>query len=135
MSITHQQHLQMEADIEAGGFCLSALEAILASRGVSNVAELERSVYKTTPCGPYMAFKRHSGLVHVFGFGCVSNGDVRSILIGSVVEGSDAEIAAEWIDLVKYEEPEEAVAAFNQAVDWVNDRANEVADEMRGEQQ
>lgn len=123
--MNERQYHSMNADIETGGFILAALEAILEHWDAENVEQLERSVYKHTACGPWLAVKLHDGTMRNSDeLSDVKNGDVRCLLVGSIVEGSDAEVAADPIDLIEYEEPADAVAAFNVTVQWVDDEAS-----------
>lgn len=132
--MNEQTYHRMNADIEAGGVCLAALEAILKDHWADNVAQLYRSIYKYTPCGPWLSVKLHDGTMrHCDELHDVKNGDVRGLMVGSIVEGSDAEVFADLIDLLKYEDPEEAVAAFSTTVDWVNDEACALWDEADAE--
>jgi hypothetical protein len=50
------------------------------------------------------------------------------------VEGSDADVCAEPIDLIAFEDPQEAVKAFNATVDWVNYKACALWDEANDEE-
>ena len=81
------------------------------------------SIYKYTECGPWLSVRLHDGTVrHCDQLQGIENGSVRALLVGSIVEGSDAEVTADWIDLL-IEDPDEAVLKFNAAVEWVNDEA------------
>jgi hypothetical protein len=64
----------------------------------------------------------------------VDKDEVRYLLVGSIVEGSDAEVCADWIDLVECESPEAAVALFNRTVEWVNDEACALWDKANAEE-
>ena len=59
----------------------------------------------------------------------VNKDEVRYLLVGSIVEGSDAEVTADWIDLLECETPEDAVKQFNDTVAWVNEQACALWDE------
>ena len=122
--MTESEFHQYESDREAGGYCLAALEAILSDNGSDmTVAALYRSIYKYTECGPWLSVRLHDGTVrHCDQLQGIENGSVRALLVGSIVEGSDAEVTADWIDLL-IEDPDEAVLKFNAAVEWVNDEA------------
>jgi len=94
-----------------------------------SVYSLYGSIYKYTPCGPWLSVRLHDGsIVHCTKLYGIGNQDVRALLVGSMVEGSDAEVTADWIDLAdpKYMEEggqEKLVADFNATVAWVNDEA------------
>ena len=116
---------KMQYDQEAGGVCLANLEAILSDNGSDmNVHALYRSIYKYTACGPWLSVQLHDGTcVHCDKLHTVGNGNVRALLVGSIVEGSDAEVTADPIDLLEYDDPAEAVRVFNATVEWVNGEA------------
>ena len=123
--MTENEYFKWQDDMEMGGRILANLEAILADNGSEmNVSALDRSLYKYTECGAHLSVQLHDGTWRHSGnlFG-IENGNVRQLLVGSIVEGSDAEVSADPIDLIDYEDPEEAVKVFNATVDWVNDEA------------
>ena len=101
------------------------LEAILSDNGSDmNVAALARSLYKYTECGAYLSVQLHDGTWRNSGdLTGIENSNVRQLLVGSIVEGSDAEVCADPIDLNEYKDPADAVKAFNDIVSWVNDEA------------
>lgn len=104
---------------------LSNLEAILSDNGARmDVSALDRSLYKYTECGAHLSVQLHDGTWrHSGNLTGIENDNVRQLLIGSIVEGSDAEVCADPIDLIEFDDPEEAVKVFNATVDWVNDEA------------
>ena len=114
-----------------GEHCNACLDAILADNGSDmTLPALYRSIYKYTECGPWLSVKTwdnrtfHCGELHK-----VDKDEVRYLLVGSIVEGSDAEVTADWIDLHAAESPEDAVVWFNATVAWVNDEACALWDE------
>ena len=133
--MTENEYLKWQDDIEMGGRILANLEAILADNGSEmSVSALDRSLYKYTECGAHLSVQLHDGTWrHSGNLLGIENGNVRQLLVGSIVEGSDADVCADPIDLIDYEDPEEAVKVFNTTVDWVNDEAcalwNEANDE------
>lgn len=124
----YQRHLD---NIEAGGICLENLEAILSDNGSEmNVAALYRSIYKYTECGLWLSVLLHDGTwKHCDQLHGIENGNVRALLVGSIVEGSDAEVTADQIDLLTFDDPADAVRTFTDAVAWVNDEACALWDE------
>ena len=127
--MNEQQFHRMNDDVEAGGFCLAALESILKAHGKASINDLYHHVYRQTPCGPWLSVKLHDGtLRHCDALDGIENGNIRAILVGSIIEGSDAEVTADWLDLLDYEEPEAAVVAFDTTVHWVNDSVDELAE-------
>lgn len=110
---------------------LENLDAILSDNGSDmTLPALYRSIYKYTECGPWLSVRTwdnrtfHCGHLHE-----VNKDEVRYLLVGSIVEGSDAEVTADWIDLLECETPEAAVKLFNDTVAWVNDEACRLWDE------
>lgn len=116
-----------EIDLERAGEsagkgqqCLANLLAILETYGSDNVGELARAVYKDNDWGPILSVRLHDGLwVHGTGLWLVQGKDVAALLITSIVEGSDAEVRADPVELVNYDEAAAAVAEFTGAVEWV----------------
>ncbi|NBT33374.1 MAG: hypothetical protein EBT13_16155, partial [Rhodobacteraceae bacterium] len=88
------EYLKMQDDLEAGGIILENLEAILSCNGSGmTVADLYRSIYRYTDCGPWLSVKLHDGTwKHCAQLSGIENGNIRSLLIGSIVEGSDADV-------------------------------------------
>ena len=135
--MTENEYLKWQDDIEMGGRILANLEAILADNGSEmSVSALDRSLYKYTECGAHLSVQLHDGTWrHSGNLLGIENGNVRQLLVGSIVEGSDAEVCADPIDLIDYEDPEEAVKVFNTTVDWVNDEACALWSEANEEDQ
>lgn len=119
------QYERMQENIGMGQHILSCVEAIIADNGAGDsIADVYRSTYKYTDCGPYTSVRLHTGeQVNCGELADVMNRDIAAILVGSIVEGSDVEITADWIELAECDTPEEAVSKFNAAVAWVNDEA------------
>jgi len=123
--MTENEYFRWQDDMEMGGRILANLEAILSDNGSEmSVSALDRSLYKYTECGAHLSVQLHDGTWrHSGNLLGIKNGDVRQLLVGSIVEGSDAEVCAEPIDLIDYEDPDKAVEVFNKTVGWVNDEA------------
>jgi hypothetical protein len=63
----------------------------------------------------------------------VDKNEVRYLLVGSIVENSDADVTADPIDLVECDSPEHAVELFNKTVERVNDEACALWEEANAE--
>lgn len=111
------------------------MNAILSDNGSSmNLHALYRSIYKYVDCGPWLTAKTWDNRE----FSCrkleaVDKDEVRYLLVGSIVEGSDAEVTGEWIDLLECESGEDAVARFWASVDEVNKEACALWEEANSE--
>ena len=133
--MTVREYQQQQDDQEAGGYCLASLAAILDCWGVENVERLDRAIYKYTDCGPHLSVWLHDGgWKHSGQLQGVTNGNVRSLLVGSIVEGSDADVTGTVLDLLTFDSDEEAVAAFNAQVDKVNAEACALWEEANEEE-
>ena len=122
--MTENEYFKWQDDMEIGLLILANLEAILQEFGEGKVHDLDRRIYKYTDCGAHLSVQlhdgtwRHSGNLHG-----IVNGDVRQLLVGSIVENSDAEVGADPIDLIAFDDPAKAVEVFNKTVDWVDKEA------------
>lgn len=104
--------------------CLVSLEAIFVSQEAENINDLYLGIYTNTDCGPWLSVELHDGSWrHCGQLKDVLSSDIRRIMVGSIVEGSDAEVCGDPIDLSNHD-PKSAVEAFNQSVEWVNDEAS-----------
>ena len=117
--VKHERDQELAAEGQHANACL---EAILSDNGT--LPALYRSIYKYNACGPWLSVQTWDGRL----FNCedlhkVDMYEVRYLLVGSIVEGSDAEVRADPIDLVECESPEQAVTLFSQTVERVNDEA------------
>ena len=131
--------VQYESDQELaaqGQHCNDCMDAILSDNGSDmTVRALYRSIYKYTECGPWLSVKTWDGRVfHCDKLREVNKDEVRYLLVGSIVEGSDAGVTADWIDLLECETPEKAVERFNRTVAWVNDEACALWDEANNDE-
>ena len=118
--------------IAMGQHANACLDAILSDNGsVPTLPALYRSIYA---CGPWLSVQTWDGRwFHCDELHEVDKNEVRYLLVGSIVEGSDAEVCADPIDLVECESPEAAVKLFNETVEWVNDEACALWDEVNKE--
>jgi hypothetical protein len=119
------EYERMQEQIAEGEHANACLDAILSDNGSDmTLPALYRSIYKYTECGPWLSVQTWDGRwFHCENLHKVDNRDVRYLLVGSIVEGSDADVTADPIDLVECDSPEAAVALFNRTVEWVNDEA------------
>lgn len=119
------QYERMQEQIAEGEHVNACLAAIFADDGCDpTLPALYRSIYKYTACGPHLSVQTWNGRwFHCQDLHKVDKNEVRYLLVGSIVEGSDADVTADPIDLMECESPEHAVALFNQTVEWVNDEA------------
>lgn len=129
------EYERMQEEVAMGQHCNACLDAILSDNGSDmTVRALYRSIYKYIECGPWLSVKTWDGRVfHCGDLHEVNKDEVRYLLVGSIVEGSDAEVTADWIDLLECESPEAAVKLFNDTVEWVNDEACALWDEANTE--
>ena len=127
--VKHERDQELAAEGQHANACL---DAILSDNGT--LPALYRSIYKYTDCGPWLSVQTWDGRwFHCEDLHKVDMYEVRYLLVGSIVEGSDAEVCADPIDLVECESPEQAVTLFSQTVEWVNDKANAENDEDEDE--
>jgi hypothetical protein len=131
--IEYYEMCEAAAEGEHANACL---DAILSDNGSDmTLPALYRSIYKYTDCGPWLSVKTwdnrtfHCDKLHE-----VNKDEVRYLLVGSIVEGSDAEVTADWIDLLECESPEDAVRQFNETVEWVNAEACILWEQANGEE-
>lgn len=129
------EYERLQDDLEAGAICLAALEEILSAIGGGmTVKDLARSIYKYTACGPWLSVQLHDGTWrHSGDLDGIQNGDVRALLVGSIVEGSDAEVIGTPIDLLKCDTEGSAIKAFDREVQSVNEEACRLWYEANGE--
>ena len=120
------EYFANEELIAEGQHCNACLDAILSDNGSDmTLPALYRSIYKYVPCGPWLSVQTWDNRTfHCNELDKVGKAEVRYLLVGSIVEGSDAEVCADWIDLLRCESPEDAVTQFNRTVEWVNDEAS-----------
>ena len=131
--------VQYERDQELaaqGQHCNACMDAILSDNGSDmTLPALYRSIYKYTACGPWLSVQTWDGRwFHCQDLHKVDKNEVRCLLVGSIVEGSDAEVTADWIDLLECESPDDAVNKFNDTVAWVNDEACALLEEANGDE-
>jgi hypothetical protein len=131
------QYERMQEQIAEGEHANACLDEILSDNGSDmTLPALYRSIYKYNACGPWLSVQTWDGRwFHCQDLHKVDKRDVRYLLVGSIVEGSDADVTADPIDLVECESPEHAVELFNKTVEWVNDEACALWEEANAEEE
>ena len=146
------EYEQMQESAAIGQALAECVNAIMAEYDATTLYDLQRGAYKYTACGPSVGFRLFDG-------SCIWNGDdrandpswvahVEDICIGSIVEGSDAEVPTVWLNLLgiadgsaricgKY--PDEtvgqlAVRRWYDVLEDVNDEACTLWHEANGEE-
>lgn len=136
--MNEREYHEMQENAATGQMIAANLQAILDDHDCENVAQLYRTIYKYTDCGPWLSVQLHDGTWrHCDNLHGIDNGNVRALKVGSIVEGSDAEVEADPIDLIRFDEEggeQLAVTTFNAAVEWVNDEASALWDDANGDE-
>jgi hypothetical protein len=118
-----EQHYAAASSAAQGAAALEGLRAIMAGYGAATLPELARRIYKDTACGATLGVKTwEGGAVWGSELAGITPGHVRVLVIGTIIEGSDAEGTAPPVDLLGAT-PEQAVVAFEAAVAWIEDWA------------
>ena len=98
------EYEKMQEYAAIGQALAECVNAIMAEYDATTPYDLQRGAYKYTDCGPSVGFRLFDG-------SCIWNGDdrandpswvahVEDICIGSIVEGSDAEVPPVWLNLL-----------------------------------
>ena len=98
------EYEEMQESAAIGQALAECVNAIMAEYDATTPYDLQRGAYKYTDCGPSVGFKLFDGSY-------MWNGDdrandpswvahVQDICIGSIVEGSDAEVPPVWLNLL-----------------------------------
>ena len=98
------EYERMQESAAIGQALAECVNAIMAEYEATTLYDLQRGAYKYTDCGPSVGFRLFDGP-------CIWNGDdrandsswvahVEDICIGSIVEGSDAEVPPVWLNLL-----------------------------------
>lgn len=104
------------------------MQAIFSEAGSEeNLASLQRRIYKDTEAGISVSFDLDDYAVirprDERGSDPTLVSRVRLIGFSSIVEGSDLEIPIQWLRLLDYDTPEEAVKEFNRLVQDTDNKA------------
>jgi hypothetical protein len=128
--MNEREYEEMQESAAIGQMIAANLQAILDDHGATNVADLYRTLYKHTECGPWLSVQLHDGTwKHCHELRGIDNGDVRALLVGAIVEGSDADVVGSVVDLMDYgDEGDEALAVADFMI------SKEQAREMREHQ-
>ena len=122
-----EQHFDLMEDAAIAQHNGACMQAIIESHDAANLSDLYRTIYKYTPCGPWMQVRLRDG--RVLGntvFDEVTDlGEVVGVLLGSIVEGSDAEVEADWLYFDDCDTPEIAAQDFVMTLEWVDGEALE----------
>jgi hypothetical protein len=118
---------RMQEDAATGQAIAANLKAILDDWNVENVAQLNRTIYKSTECGARLSVQLHDGTWrHNGNLDGIDNGNVQALLLSSIVEGGDTDVTADPISLLNYmDEGDEKrlIADFDKTLDWVDGEA------------
>jgi hypothetical protein len=129
--MNEKEYDRLMQDLEAGERIAGNLAEILSYWGEEDVQRLARRLYKATAAGVHLSVRLHDGSWrHSRNLEGVGNGNVRSLRVGAIVEGSDAAVTGEEVDLLR----EDAVEAFAREVDRVDEQACELWDLERGDE-
>jgi hypothetical protein len=161
--MSEMEYFRMEEDAEIGKFIAGIAKAIFDAHDAETMGQLQRTLYKYTDAGIAISFELHNEIPEpdsteaYIGNEPTPNrfvycGDeraytikapwlaVRAIGVSSIVEGSDAEVPVQWLDLMQYCDDEKyegdladiakiAVKDFDAICDEVNDEACALWDE------
>ncbi len=122
-----ERHYAAEDAAAQGAAALECLRAIMACYGAASLPELARRVYKDTECGATLGVKTwEGGAVWGDALAEITPGHVRSLTLGTIIEGSEAEATAPAVELLDTT-PQQAVAAFEAAVAWIEEWADVIS--------
>lgn len=130
---THAEFDSQQRAEAAGIVCLEAIKALLAHWGEKDLGQMNERVYRAYSCGPWLAVRLHNG-TWVHGTRDLENvklEDVGALKVGSIVEGSDAEIEGDVLELVSYEDDPDALRLdFGRQLEGVDDQVQTIWYEM-----
>jgi hypothetical protein len=130
MIMDYPEYERSQELAHAGDHVPEYMQAIFDDAGSGHtLSDLQRRIYKDTDAGISVGFQLDDGSY-------VWNGDsqardaslvrrVHRIGFGSIVEGSEAEVPSQWLDLLgeQFDTADKAVAEFNRLVEDTNDQA------------
>lgn len=103
------------------------LAAILEGHSALSVAQLNRYAGKYTDCGAWVGALVDSKWLYDIELGRIMPRDVVTALrVGSIVEGVDQTTEVHEITLWDYAKPDDALDAYNEALDAVEREAKEI---------
>jgi hypothetical protein len=132
------EYYAMQEGAELGKAIAEIAKAFFSD--AETMAELARDYYRSVDYGPAISFELHDGQRIYVGSELARTMDkpwlaIRSIGVSSIVEGSDAEVPLQWLDLLPYAEmedgPKKAIEAFDAMVNEVNAEACQSDDQDR----
>lgn len=159
--ISEIEYDRMQEEQAIAGIISRCAKAIFDAHGAETMEQLQRNLYKYIDCGPAISFELNEaaceyahdcleaeiGLepIRVNRFVYVGDPRARTIVypwlsickigVSSIVEGSDAEVPVQWLDLEQFADPDgpyegdlpelgkAAVDAFSKIVNEVNQEA------------
>ena len=118
-------------------FVNECMAAIMADNDAKTLADIQRSSYKYTSAGIAVHFGLSDGTFLWNGDqGARDESSVKKVVkigFSSIIEGSDAEVPTQWLDLSQMPTTEKAVEEFNRLESYVNEWACELYDEVHEE--
>lgn len=136
--MTWEQHVMGEEQAAMGQAMAEHLQALLDHEDARDFRDLNRDLYKYTDCGAYLTLRLWDGAPvwsHDTRLPTIKVGDVASIGVGSIVEGTDMAPEDEWLDLLTYAEDEDAsrlISDWGAAVQRIEDAAHDIWMETHG---
>lgn len=116
----------------------SAIRAILAAHDAETLADLQRNAYKYTEAGVAVSFRLDDDSYIWPGDEAAEYppmvSQVAAVGVSCIIERSDAEVPAQWLTLAGVTQ-EEAVEGYDLLVSCVQDRADELWDEIHGDEE
>jgi len=121
------QQMEMDEASAMAAHCASCAQGILTAHGFDTWYELYRDTYKWTPCGPWITVQTADGTrIDCEDLHDAGDVEVVGFIIGSIVEGSGAALAADWVYFKDCESPADALAKFHEALEWVDAEAKDL---------
>lgn len=132
--MNEKEAYHLEESAACGTRILENLAAILGAYHSTTVHELYRTVYATTACGPWLSVLTHDGIWRPCNqLGDIVAGNVRGLRLGSIVEGCEATVTGHMLDLLQFETPVQALAAFEAELATINEVATTIHEDNDGE--
>ena len=98
------EYEKMQESAAIGQALADCVNAIMVEYSATTLAQLQRSAYKWTECGPSVGFRLFDGSYIWEGEDRAKNpswvAHVQDICIGSIVESSDSEVTPVWLNLL-----------------------------------
>lgn len=116
-----EEYIRNEEDKEYGNALMESLARYFSCDPTE--ASVKRSLYKDTECGAWIR---------------IEEGHPARVVIGSIVEGSDAEVVADGIPYVPEDDDEQDTkfhAALEEAIKWVEGEVDVLWNEANDEEE